>query len=70
MIIHDVPDEVINAIDANARRVGMSSTEYLRRRLADERQRTGERVTIEDLRRLGELARDLADESVMRRAWE
>jgi hypothetical protein len=70
ILIRDVPDEVINAIDANARRVGLSRTEYLRRRLADERQRTGQQVTMEDLRRFSEMARDLADEDVMRRAWE
>ena len=44
MIIHDVPDEVSNAIDADARRVGLSRTEYLRRMPADERQRTGQPV--------------------------
>jgi hypothetical protein len=70
LLIRDVPDDVINAIDANARRQGLSRTEYLRRRLADERQRTGARVTIDDLRRFSELAQDLADEDVMRRAWE
>ena len=70
ILIRDVPDEVINAIDANARRVGLSRTEYLRRRLADERQLSGQTVTIDDLRWFSETFRDLADEDVMRRAWE
>jgi hypothetical protein len=34
VLIRDVPDDVIAAIDANARRSGLSRSEYLRRALA------------------------------------
>src|ERR1700746_3936421 len=34
MLIRDVPDDVIAAVDAHARRLGLSRTEYVRRRLA------------------------------------
>ena len=33
ILIRDVPDEVLSAIDAKAKRVGLSRSEYLRRTL-------------------------------------
>jgi plasmid stability protein len=39
ILIRDIPEEVIAAIDARAKRVGLSRTEYLRRAL--ERERAG-----------------------------
>lgn len=69
LLIRDVPDDVINAIDAKAKRLGLSRTEYVRRALARERTATGS-LTREDLRWFSETFRDLADEEVMRRAWE
>ena len=39
ILIRDIPDEVLAAIDARAKRVGLSRTEYLRRTL--ERERVG-----------------------------
>jgi len=33
ILIRDVPDKVLAAIDAKAKRVGLSRTEYLRRAL-------------------------------------
>jgi Ribbon-helix-helix protein, copG family len=37
ILIRDVPEDVLAAIDANAQRVGLSRPEYLRRALARER---------------------------------
>jgi len=48
LLIRDVPDDVIAAIDAAARSLGLSRTEYLRRALARERRPTGP-VTVSDL---------------------
>ena len=70
LFIRDVPDDVIAAIDANAKRLGLSRTEHVRRILLAERQRTGGKVTVEDLRWFSETFRDLADDDVMRHAWE
>lgn len=71
LLIRDVPEEVVAAIDSNARRMGLSRTEYLRRTLAREQASTGGRqVTIEDFARSAEVFRDLDDPEVMRRAWE
>lgn len=66
-----MPDEVLAAIDAKAKRVGLSRTEYLRRALDRERERargTGT-VSVEQLERAASLARDLDDPDVMSGAW-
>ena len=69
ILIRDVPDEVLAAIDAKAKRVGLSRTEYLRRALERERVPAAGAVTIDDLRRVADLARDLDDPDVMSGAW-
>jgi Ribbon-helix-helix protein, copG family len=68
VLIRDIPDDVLAAIDAKAQRAGLSRTEYLRRALAREHTGPG-RVTVADLDRLAVTARDLADDEVMGRAW-
>lgn len=68
ILIRDVPDDVLAAIDAKAKRVGLSRTEYLRRALDRERIHGGP-VSVEQLERLSELASDLEDPAVMSDAW-
>ena len=71
ILIRDVPDEVVSALDERAKRQGLSRTEFLRRTLTREAAiRPGRKTTIEDLRRFSEMARDLKDDEIMRRAWE
>lgn len=36
MLIRDVPDDVVAAVDARASRLGLSRSEYVRRRLAQD----------------------------------
>ena len=69
ILIRDIPDEVIAAIDARARRVGLSRTEYLRRTLERERVGGSEPVTVDHLLRVASLAADLDDREVMSGAW-
>lgn len=69
ILIRDVPDEVLAAIDAKAKRVGLSRTEYLRRALERERVQDAGPVTVEQLGRVASLARDLDDPDVMSGAW-
>ena len=69
ILIRDVPDDIVAAIDARARRGGVSRAEYLRRTLARERTPDGSRVTVEGLRRVASLAQDLDDADVMSGAW-
>lgn len=70
LLIRDVPEEVVAAIDGKARRLGLSRSEYLRRALVREQATTGEQVTVGDLARFSERFADLTDEAVMRAAWD
>lgn len=69
ILIRDVPEAVIAVLDANAARMGLSRSEYVRRRLAQDIDARGARVTVEDFRRFAETCRDLGDPEVMARAW-
>jgi len=68
VLIRDVPDDVIAAIDANARRLGLSRSEYLRRTLARERRPAGS-VGVGDLVSFAERFGDLADAEAIEQAW-
>lgn len=69
ILVRNVPDDVVAAIDLNARAAGISRVEYLRRLLERERATVGSEVTVESLRRFSERCVDLADPDVMRSAW-
>jgi plasmid stability protein len=69
LLIRDVPDGVLAAIDARASRLGLSRTEYLRRRLAQDASVADADVGLEDLARFAETFADLADPAVMDHAW-
>lgn len=70
VLVRDVPDEVITALDARAARLGLSRSEYLRRRLAQEAMSGPQPVTAQDLAAFAETFCDLADPGVMKGAWE
>jgi hypothetical protein len=69
MLIRDVPDDVIAAVDARAVRLGLSRSEYVRRRLAQDASSAGTAVSRQDLARFAAEFSDLADPEVMSRAW-
>ncbi len=69
LLIRNVPDQVVAAIDARAGRLGLSRSAYLRRRLAQDAGLSGQTVTIEDLSLFADTFADLADEEVMAQAW-
>lgn len=69
VLIRDVPDEVLSAIDHQASNLGLSRNEYLRRQLTQVVCRTHEGVTAADLRRFSHTVRDLGDPDVMDQAW-
>jgi hypothetical protein len=69
ILIRDVPDDVLAAIDAKAKRMGLSRTEYLRRTLERESTQIAGRVSVGQLKRLADLTRDLDDPGVMSGAW-
>lgn len=69
VLIRNVPDDVLTAIDARATEMGLSRVEYIRRRLAQDARIVPLRVTPEDLSRLGETLADLAEGQFISEAW-
>jgi len=69
MLIRGIPDEVIAGLDAHAGRLGLSRSEYVRRRLAQDAASPGSAVTVQDLAQFAETFGDLADPDVMSQAW-
>jgi hypothetical protein len=69
VLIRDVPPEDLARIDAQAARLGLSRTEYLRRRLRQDAGRSDEPVTADHLRAFAARFGDLDDPEVMRDAW-
>jgi plasmid stability protein len=69
VLIRDIPDDVIAALDAHAARLGLSRSEYVRRRLAQDAAMPGSPVRVNDLARFASTFADLADPDVMSRAW-
>jgi hypothetical protein len=69
ILIRDLPDEVLAAIDAKAKRLGLSRAAYLRRSLERERVDAPGPVTLDGLERLARLTADLDDPDVMSDAW-
>jgi plasmid stability protein len=69
ILIRDVPEDVIAAIDIKALRLGLSRTEYLRRTLARERAVAPAEVSVADLAAFANTFADLADPEVIDRAW-
>ena len=69
ILIRDVPEDVIAAIDTKAQRLGLSRTEYLRRTLTRERDATPAAVSVADLAAFADTFADLADPEVIDRAW-
>lgn len=70
VLIRDIPDDVLAALDQLAARLGLSRTEYIRRRLAQDARTARISVTTDDWRRFADVYSDLADPAVIDRAWE
>lgn len=70
LLIRDFPAEDLDLLDGQAKRLGLSRAEYLRRHLHQTAQRIEPEVTVADLAQLATTLSDLGDESVMSRAWE
>jgi plasmid stability protein len=69
VLVRDVPDDVVAALDAHAARLGLSRSEYVRRRLAQDAATQGAPVSVDDLARFAGTFADLADPDVMSGAW-
>lgn len=69
ILIRDVPETVVSAIDSKAASVGLSRVEYLRRVLLREQVGPSSEVTKESLERFADTFCDLARPDVMADAW-
>jgi hypothetical protein len=69
ILLRDVPEDVLQAIDASAKLLGVSRSEYLRRILARER-RTNASVSIIDFEKFSSTFADLASEEILAQAWQ
>jgi hypothetical protein len=69
ILLRDVPDDVVRAIDASARQLGVSRSEYLRRILARERRITAS-VSTTDFQWFSTTFADLADAEISAKAWQ
>lgn len=70
ILIRDVPSDVVVAVDARARDLGLSRTEYLKRQLFRVATHSSRAVTMDDLDWFANTFSDLDDPEIMARAWE
>ena len=69
IVIPDIPEDVIAAIDLKARRLGLPRADYLRRVLTRERAFQPVQVTAAHLAGFAEAFADLDDPDLMNLAW-
>jgi hypothetical protein len=70
VLVRDVPDDVVAALDAHASRMGLSRNEYLRRLLDQDAIANTQPVTVEHLTAFADTFADLTDPEVMKGVWE
>ena len=70
VLVRDVPDHGVAALEARAALLGLSRSEFLRRRFAQEAFGHGVSVSAQDLAAFAETFSDLADRAVMNGAWD
>jgi plasmid stability protein len=69
LLIRDIPDDVVAALDSEAARLGLSRSEYVRRTLTQASERRHATATVADLAHFEETFTDLADDDLMDQAW-
>lgn len=69
VLIRDVPEGVISALDRRASRLGISRAELIRRQVILTAFDSEEEVGVDSLRAFASTFADLEDESVMDSAW-
>ncbi len=69
ILIRNIPAADLERLDEQARRYGLSRTDFLRRQLHQQAYRSLGSVAVSDLSAMSELLADLADPTVMDEAW-
>ena len=70
ILIRGIPDDVLAVMDQLAARMGLSRTEFIRRRLIQDARAARMSVTPEDWNRFTDSYRDLSESAVMDHAWK
>jgi len=70
LLIPNLTDEVLSAIDQKAKKSGVSRTEYLRQLVYRDASTERSTVTVEDLRAFSEAFSDLKDPEFVKKMWE
>ena len=70
VLIRDVPESVLTTLDAQAARLGLSRTEYLRRQLTQVAAVGSATMGPQDWVDFGERFADLGDSEIMDSAWQ
>lgn len=69
VLIRDVPDDVLRTIDADAKRQGLSRSEYLRRSIERTARTPEASVTVADLETFTDLGGPRSDEAGVGTTW-
>lgn len=69
VLIRNVPPDDLRRLDEQARRLGLSRADFLRRQLHQQATTTVLRVSLEDLQEVADTLSDLSDPKVMGEAW-
>ena len=69
VLIRDVPEDVLATLDQLAARLGLSRTEYIRRRLTQDARAARVTVASSDWQHFADTYRDLGDAAVIDQAW-
>jgi plasmid stability protein len=69
LLVRDIPEDVVAALDAEAARQGLSRSEYLRRVLTQASTGAGRSVSVSQLAEFEQTFADLVDPAVMDQAW-
>lgn len=69
LLIRDFPADDLDLLDDQARRLGLSRAEFLRRHLHQAARRSAMSVSPGDLDALAALLPDLGDPAVIEQAW-
>ena len=69
VLIRNIPAEDLERLDEQARRYGLSRSDFLRRQLHQQAQRSANSVTVSGLNAMSDLLIDLEDPTIMDQAW-
>ncbi len=69
ILIRDVPEQVLAALDVKAARVGLSRSEFLRRRLSQEAVTEARKISDEDWHWLHDSTADAREPGFLEQAW-